>query len=89
MAYTPKRIKKFLIAANRDLGSGEYTAEQLTIDYCMAVSIGQQLEAENEKLRNFLLCEIDHDKAFVGLAGAVEKDNMQMFINRAEQILKG
>ena len=56
--YTQKRISEFLKAANRDLGDGKYTGDQMIPDYCMAVNIGKQLQAqlldlrgENEKLK--------------------------------------
>ncbi len=44
--YTQKRITEFLKAANSDLGSQKYKGDQMIPDYCMAVQIGQQLQAQ-------------------------------------------
>ena len=52
--YTPERIKEFLIAANSDLGSGKYTGAEMIPDYCMAVKIGQQLQAALDKAKGLL-----------------------------------
>ncbi len=49
--YTQKRISEFLKAANRDLGDGKYTGDQMIPDYCMAVNIGKQLQAQLLDLR--------------------------------------
>lgn len=45
------------------------------------------LRDENKRLRNFIECELDHARAFVGLVGEPEKDNQKGFINRCEAIL--
>ncbi|KKL80983.1 hypothetical protein LCGC14_1999290 [marine sediment metagenome] len=59
--YTANEISTFLRAANADLGSNKYTGDQMIPDYCKAVIIGQQLQAEldtankeNKRLRDRL-----------------------------------
>ncbi len=49
--YTEKEIFEFLKAANKDLGSDEYSGDEMIPDYCKAVIIGKQLQAENKRLR--------------------------------------
>ena len=46
MAYTQEQITEFLRAANRDLGSGKYTGDDMIPDYCKAVNIGMQLQTD-------------------------------------------
>ncbi len=43
---TAKDIARFLRAANHDLALGKYKAKDMIPDYCKAVLIGFQLEAE-------------------------------------------
>lgn len=49
--YTPKDIKQFLVAANSDLGLNKYKGDEMIPDYCKAVLIGFQLQAELDKHR--------------------------------------
>lgn len=44
--YTNKDISQFLRAANHDLALGKYKAKDMIPDYCKAVLIGFQLQAE-------------------------------------------
>ncbi len=49
--YTAKDIARFLSAANHDLALGKYKAKDMIPDYCKAVLIGFQLQAELAKRR--------------------------------------
>ena len=49
--YSTKEITEFLKAANRDLGASKYKGDEMIPDYCKAVNIGKQLQAENERLK--------------------------------------
>ena len=58
--YTSKDISQFLRAANADLALGKYKAKDMIPDYCKAVLIGFQLQAdlatakkENNQLKEF------------------------------------
>ncbi|KKK85928.1 hypothetical protein LCGC14_2768310, partial [marine sediment metagenome] len=44
--YTAKDIARFLRAANHDLALKKYKAKDMIPDYCKAVLIGFQLQAE-------------------------------------------
>lgn len=48
-----------------------------------------KLQAENKRLRDFILLEIEHAEDFVEIYDEPEKINMLAFIRRAEQALKG
>jgi len=52
--YTSKEIGEFLRAANRDLGSGNYTGNQVLADYAKTIIIAKQLQAEIEDLKELL-----------------------------------
>ena len=77
-----------LTAENEKLKEVEATARVLTEKSEMLTRKYIALHAENEKLRNFIKSEIDHNENFLPIAQGADKTNMKMFIMRAKHSLE-
>ena len=83
--YTAKDIARFLQAANHDLALGKYKAKDMIPDYCKAVLIGFQLQAQLDKAINVLRNLHDEQN---GPPLFRREKQWQAAMDKAEEVLK-